>query len=50
MNKPYLIMFNNILWARSVTRLGALKLIKKLEDTKGIKAVLAYDIGNEGGN
>jgi len=43
MNKPYLIMVNNILWDRKLTKAGALKVVEMLK-SKGLAAVLAYDI------
>jgi hypothetical protein len=42
MRKPYLIMVNNKLWDRKLTRLGALKVIETLK-SKGLNAVLAYE-------
>lgn len=44
MNKPYLILVNNILWDRKLTKHGALKVIAMLRD-KGLNAVLGYDLG-----
>lgn len=47
MNRPYLILVNNVLWDRKLTKAGAVKVIEVLLE-KGLKAVLAYDI--TGGN
>jgi len=43
MTLPYLIMVNNILWDRKLTKSGALKVVEMLKG-KGLNAVLAYDI------
>ena len=50
MNRPYLVMVNNVLWDRKLTRAGAMKTIEMLIG-RGLKAVLAYSLDNEtGGN
>lgn len=41
--KPYLVLVNNVLWGRHLTRLGALKTVEALK-ARGLNAVLAYDI------
>ena len=46
MTKPYLILVDNKLWARKLTKQGALKVVSQLRD-KGLNAVLAYDLAGE---
>lgn len=43
MNKPYLILVNNVLASRHATRIGAMRHIAKLQ-AKGLNAVLAYKL------
>jgi hypothetical protein len=43
MTKPYLILVNNVLWDRKLTKHGAMKVIELLKE-RGLNASLAYDI------
>ena len=46
MDRPYLVLVDEKLWDRKLTRLGAEKVARELRE-KGLQATVAYQLGSE---